>query len=368
MKIFKAIFTVFFAIIILFLAIASFLMASYLQGLILVFLLIMIVPATKRMLEKHWSFYQQRAHTLAIILILVAYIVIGSFNKPTTIYRTDRHEKQLMSLYDELLKDWPSDTESLYLKNRYGKIHVLVTGPDSAPPLLLFHATSMGAPSWLENIEVLNQRYRCYAVDHIGEGDRSRLDDLTNHPKTEAEQFQLYSDIADSLGIDRATLIGSSNGGRTAMIFASHAPERVDKLILCGPMGINMPSMGMYSRMVLSSMLPLQSIRNSVGEWALGSSPNVMERYGKWFDEIMLGTLPRSAPPMPLSAEQLAKIKAPTLLILGTNDNLAGDPVIVKELAQPIPNLQTEVLESSHLVAVERADDVNRFISSFLYD
>lgn len=368
MKIFKAIFTIFFAIVIALLAIASFFMFQFIQGIILVILLIMLLPSIKRTLRNRWPFYQNRVHTLSIILLLVAYIIAGSFNKPTTIYRTDQHEKQLMALYDELLKGWPSDTESLYLNNRYGKIHVLVTGPDSAPPMLLFHATSMGAPSWMENIGVLNKKYRCYAIDHIGEGDRSRLANINQHPKTEEEQFQLYSDIADSLGIDHATLIGSSNGGRTAMIFASYAPERVDKLILCGPMGINMPSMGMYTRMVFSSMIPLKSIRSNVEEWALGNSPAITDRYGKWFDEIMLGTLPRSAAPMPLSAEQLAKIKAPTLLILGTNDNLAGDPGIVKELAQPIPNLQTEVLESSHLVAVERAEDVNQLISSFLFD
>jgi hypothetical protein len=44
------------------------LMASYLQGLILVFLLIMLVPATKRMLEKHKE--------------IVKYIFCFPFNPP----------------------------------------------------------------------------------------------------------------------------------------------------------------------------------------------------------------------------------------------------------------------------------------------
>jgi pimeloyl-ACP methyl ester carboxylesterase len=44
-------------------------------------------------------------------------------------------------------------------------------------------------------------------------------------------------DIMDSLGIERATLVGSSMGGLVAWLTAANAPQRVDALVLVSPAG-----------------------------------------------------------------------------------------------------------------------------------
>lgn len=56
----------------------------------------------------------------------------------------------------------------------------------------------------------------------------------------------------------------------------------------------------------------------------------------------------------------------PVILFLGTKDPIVGDAEIASQIAEDYPNIQIEVLESGHLIAVEHADDVNKKIVEFL--
>ena len=69
---------------------------------------------------------------------------------------------------------------------------------------------------------------------------------------------------------------------------------------------------------------------------------------------------------MPLSKEQKQEMKLPVLLFLGTKDDIVGDAEMAKQTAQEYPNIQTEILESGHLIAVEHANYVNIKIADFL--
>ena len=63
---------------------------------------------------------------------------------------------------------------------------------------------------------------------------------------------------------------------------------------------------------------------------------------------------------------QLQELKLPVLLLLGTRDPLVGDAAKAARRASDLPDLRVETLESSHLVAVERADEVNALMVAFL--
>ena len=98
----------------------------------------------------------------------------------------------------------------------------------------------MSAVAWAANVGALSDAgFHSYAVDHIGEAGRSVLDSSREFPKKAAEVGRLYADVADGLGIGRCSVLGASIGGHSAMRFALHAPERVSKLVLLGPMGIS---------------------------------------------------------------------------------------------------------------------------------
>jgi len=282
-----------------------------------------------------------------------------------SIFRSEEAETRLMEIYDELLARWPVSYEELDLDTSYGTVHVIVSGPEDAEPVLLLHASGMSATSWAWNVEAL-AGYRTYAIDHIGEVNKSRLADVERFPKTPEEISDLYAEITDLLGAESSILIAGSNGGYVAMTYAIRYPERVSALILTGPMGLTPPKMQMGLRLLAAQFIHLRHVEQGTLDWVLGTSPSVREPYGEWFSLMMRGSFPRVVPPKGIPAEQLATIEVPALLFLGTSDNLVGSAAQASQAASVMPAVDIKIVESSHLVNVEAADEVNRGIAEFL--
>jgi len=289
-----------------------------------------------------------------------------AMSQQPTIYRSAQFQTKLMAIYDSKLDEWPVPYESVYVDTAFGKVHVIISGPQDAPPALLLHASAMSAWSWVYNIESLSRLFRTYAVDHIGEAGKSELNDLNIYPQEPQELSDLYLEISKNLGVERSVVIGASNGGFLSMNYTIYNPERVEKLVLLGPMGVSPPRLSMGIRMGIVSLLPLNSLLVRTSHWAIGSDPGVQEKCGEWFITMMQGVIPKVAFPKFITPEQKQGIKVPVLLFLGTKDNVVGNNEKAVENAQYFPDVQIEVLESGHLIGVEHAKTVNRSIAEFL--
>lgn len=282
-----------------------------------------------------------------------------------SIFRTAEARDRLMAIYDERMADWPVPYEELDLDTSYGTVHVIASGPADGEPVLLLHASELSATSWGPNAEAF-AGCRTYAIDHIGEVNKSRLADVDVYPRTREEIAGLYAEIADALGVGRSIVIGASNGGFVAMTYAIRYPERVSKLILTGPMGLTPPPIQMGLRLVAAQFIHWRWVERGALEWILGTSSFVLDPYGEWFTWVMRGSFPRVVPPAGIPAEELATIEVPVLLVVGTKDNLVGDPQKAAAAASSVKNLRVVVVESAHLVNVEVASEINREIAEFL--
>ena len=104
-------------------------------------------------------------------------------------------------------------------------------------PVLLLHGFFYDSYLWAANIDALAENFQVYALDLWGFGYSTRepLD----------YDYQLYVDqvllFMDSLGISRASLVGQSMGGGTAILFCVQHRERVNKLLLVDPAGLPNP-------------------------------------------------------------------------------------------------------------------------------
>lgn len=353
-------------LLILLLALATFMGRSYGQTFIL-----LLAAATLL----YWPAWIRRKFNTArsamirllvvITLFLLAFVVFGPDPKQS-IYTSQALHDELMHIYDRQVKAWPAETEDIYIPTVYGDVHVLTCGNADDPPLLMFHAASMGAPSWAENIAPLLGHYRIYAIDNPGEGNKSELYHALTYPKNGKEIADLYALLADSLGIDRAPIFGASNGGFIAMKFAFYHPERVESLVLFGPMGLTQLTGKSIFMLAVASMYPFQLIRDQVTEWALGDDDYVLEHYSDWFNCIMKATIPSVAQPVPMTSAQKKDMQMPVLLFLGTKDNIVGDAKNATEVAADFPDVRIETLESGHLIAVEKAVYVNGVLRDFL--
>jgi pimeloyl-ACP methyl ester carboxylesterase len=230
----------------------------------------------------------------------------------------------------------------------------------------MIHAASMGAHSWAENLAPLLDHFRIYSVDNIGEGNKSQLTDASVYPNSEQQIADHFAQLMDSLGIRRSPVFGASNGGFVAQCYAYYYPDRVESLVLFGPMGLTKLTGKSIMMLSIASMYPLQAIRDRVTRWALGEDEKVLEPYGSWFNCIMQATIPSVAMPVPMTDEQKHQMDMPVLLFLGTEDPIVGDAGFARETAMQYPDIRVETMESGHLIAVEQAERVNSITREFL--
>lgn len=97
----------------------------------------------------------------------------------------------------------------------------------SGEPLVLLHEGVVDSRIWGRLVPLLAEDFRVVAYDQRGygrspmwDGPYSPVDDLLG--------------VLDAAGIERATVVGASRGGRIALSAALLAPERVGGLVLLG--------------------------------------------------------------------------------------------------------------------------------------
>jgi pimeloyl-ACP methyl ester carboxylesterase len=355
----------FFAVIFGLATISFFLMGLAPQAMALLGITLVLLPPVRALIERlvgksvpWWAWI------VPIGVLLVAFMPLGNINRATSIYKSPEVRARFMAMYDEKMKAWPVPYEDVFVDTAYGNVHVIVSGPKDAPPILLLHASGVGGWSWLYNAEALSQAHRIYAIDTLGDAGKSTLHNVDRFPQNGQQLGELVAEIADKLDVEKAYVVGASEGGFIGTNFALYAPERVEKLALLGPMGYAGTTESIV-RIMLTQFFPLKSIHDSTIPWAFGDNPRVVVVFGEWMHLLMAGVTPRKAAPVPFTAEQRQSLKMPVLLVLGEKDNLVGDPEIARAKVQDIPDIQVEVLDTGHLIGAEQPEKVNALIIEF---
>jgi pimeloyl-ACP methyl ester carboxylesterase len=163
---------------------------------------------------------------------------VASSREQVPIFGTEENRAELMAIYDEALRHWPVPFETFFVTTRYGKTHVIASGDPSSPPLVMTHPAAVGAFVWSSIIAPLSEKRRVYALDTIGDFGRSELADPDRSPKKGRDYSAWLDDVYEQLAITQADVVAGSMGGWIAMNHAIHAPDRVRRLVLLGPMGL----------------------------------------------------------------------------------------------------------------------------------
>lgn len=117
-------------------------------------------------------------------------------------------------------------------------LHVRDTGPREAPVLVLLHGLGASLHTWEPWARALSRRYRVVRFDFPGHGLSGAG---PGNDYRDERTHRLLAALLDTLGIDRATLVGNSMGGRIAWSFAAAVPTRVERLVLIAPDGFASP-------------------------------------------------------------------------------------------------------------------------------
>jgi pimeloyl-ACP methyl ester carboxylesterase len=340
-------------------------LGNWLHALILFLLVLLCLPPFSALLKNRFDWEMHpvlRIVLLAGLLFGLNRVMFGQ--TPESIYLTPEDEVRFMEIYDEKMEGWPVPYEDLYVDTLYGKVHVIASGPEDAPPMLLLHASVVSSWSWKDNAEDLSQEYRIYAVDLIGDVGKSELDSLEHVMESGKDQAVLYAEIMDGLGIEKAYVVGASEGGFIGSNIAIHYPERVEKLALLGPMGYSGATQAVI-RIVLAQMFPLDFVQDSTFRWAFSDSPKLNEEFAEWFPMIMTKYVSTKLAPMPLPAEERQSISVPVMFVFGERDNLVGDPEAAREMVQDMQDVRVEIVPAGHLMAGEIPETCNALLLDF---
>ncbi len=166
-------------------------------------------------------------------------------------------------------------THSSIMNTTAGPIEYSVKG--TGPALLFAHGSPGGYDQSLVTANLLNSDQFTYiAVSRPGYL-RTPL-----QQKTPAEQADLYAALLDALDIQKATIIGSSGGGPSALQFALRHPERCSGLIMiCGV------SQYYSEQEMLAALSPIQRFITLFSEHFISSKDPVL-----FLIESMLLSLP----------------------------------------------------------------------------
>lgn len=115
------------------------------------------------------------------------------------------------------------------------KIHYVTAGI-AGPAVLLLHggALDSGQISYKYSIGPLSKHFTVFAPDLPGHG----LSDKPDISYTTEFYVKFIGDFMDALSLEKASLVGLSVGGASALGFALRSPLRVSKLVLADTYGI----------------------------------------------------------------------------------------------------------------------------------
>ena len=213
----------------------------------------------------------------------------------------------------------------------------------SGEPLILLHGNGEDAGYFVHQMEPFSRHFRVIAVDTRGHGQTPRGE----APFTIRQFAEDLRFFMDTQGIVKASILGFSDGGNIAMVFALKYPERVDRLILNGA---NLDASGVKG----SVQIPIE-IGYRMASLFARRSPEARKK------SELLGLMVNDPDVRP---DELGRIQAPTLVI-------AGDRDMIKEshtrlIAARIPDARLEIIPGDHFIANKQPEAFNAAVLSFL--
>lgn len=210
-------------------------------------------------------------------------------------------------------------------------------------PFFLLHGNGEDGTYFANQLSFFSDRYRVIAVDTRGHGKSLR----GTAPFT-MEQFAMdLHKLMDKLEIQKAVMLGFSDGANIAMKFALKYPDRVKALILNGG---NLDTKGVKRNIQIPIEIGYRFVKLFAGKSEEAKSH--MEILGLMVNE------PNIKP------EELRAIQAPTLVIAGTKDMIKQPHT--EMIAEYIPNAKLSVIPGDHFIANKNAEKFNKEVEAFL--
>ena len=303
-------------------------------------------------------------------------ITIGPFLVPVS---------QLDGLVDEAEF---ADPDSKFIEINDVTIHYKEKG-QGEKTFILLHGFGASTFSWREVIDDFSQLGHVITYDRpaFGLTERPMPEDWKQNPYGMKANIELLRGLMDSMGIEKAVLVGNSAGGGVSVAFALEYPERVESLILVDP-GVGGGRGPQFPAWALPLMWTPQM--RHIGPLLMrdyqASLPNTIQR--EWYDEtkltdeikqeylklLQIDNWDRAfyeltfAPAYPELRPLLPNLKVPVFIVAGEEDRLIRSWYF-EAISTEISGAQLELLPAcGHVPQEECPDEFMDAVIDYLED
>lgn len=206
------------------------------------------------------------------------------------------------------------------------------------PALVFIHGLSGCWQNWLENIPSFARSHRVIALDLPGFG----CSPMPQEQITIRGYAAVVDELLDSLGIERAVVVGNSMGGFIGAELAIELSSRIEKLVLVSAAGLT--TMERHNDRVFAGLQRAENVLGMAAAWAATRSEGLSRRPGLRKALMLAVAAHPDRLPAPLIAEQvrgsgkpgfmdalyalgtyhledrLDRIEIPTLVVWGAKD------------------------------------------------
>lgn len=261
------------------------------------------------------------------------------------------------------------------------KLYYEDTAPhDNEKPVIYFaHGLLWSCRMWDEQVSALQDKFRCIRMDFRGQG-KSAI------TKSGYDMDSLADDITallNHLNVDAFHFVGLSMGGFVGQRLALQHPERLKKLVLLDTSADpepeeNLPGYGLLVKIASVAgpkiiMRDLVKIMHGKTFLKEAKKDKTAKARLKSFKQMMGANRRRSVKKTVSGVteregvfERITQIKQPTLIMVGDED-VATVPAKSQRIHMQIDGSKFVLIENAgHMSPMERPEQVNRLIASFL--
>ncbi len=238
--------------------------------------------------------------------------------------------------------------------------------------VVFIHGFPFDQTMWAAQVSALKGRCRTIAYDQRGHG---------KTPATGPYLFESLVDdligLLDHLKLQQAVLCGLSMGGYVALRAAERNPERVKGLVLCDTKSESDPDAARLNRAKDLAAIRKDGLnafasafaRRTLTAATVQNNPQILAGVEK-----MIASNPVQGVEAALVAlatrtdttESLAKIKAPTLILVGEQDPITPPAASQKMHERIVGSTLVQLPNASHLSNLENTEAFNAALLSFL--
>lgn len=243
-------------------------------------------------------------------------------------------------------------------------------------PVVFLHGSGPGVSAWgnwNKMFPLLSGDFRLLAPDMVGFGFTERPEGIDF---TMNNWVQQTIDLFDALNIEKANLVGNSFGGALALSMAIKYPDRINKLVLMGSMGVTFPITYGLDRVwgytpSLKNMEELLEIftydHSFVGKDLIKTryESSIQPGFQESFSAMFPAPRQQSVEAMASNANYIRNIPHETLIVHGREDRVIPIETSYK-LLQMIDNAQLHIFgKCGHWTQIEHSEEFADLLKNF---